>query len=209
MKKINILYEDKYLIVVNKPHNKLMIRKDNKMGNNLYDEVKEYIKKQNPHNKLFIVHRLDKETSGIVVFAKTIEVKNILQRNWQNVKRYYYALVEGKLDKLEGSIVNYLKEDKYLNVYITNKKDGKIAITNYKVIKEFKNESILDIEIKTGRKHQIRVGLSNIGHPIVGDKKYGNGKNIMCLQAYRIIFKHPITNKEINISTKMEFIVVK
>ncbi len=203
-KKLDIIYEDKYLIIINKPSGILTISRDNRNDKNLYDEVKEYVKKQNPKNKIFIVHRLDKDTSGLIIFAKNEKVKRILQTNWTKVKRYYYAVVNG-IVKENNHLENYLLETKTHDVIITkDKKKGILAITNFEVMEYNKKYTLLNIEIKTGRKNQIRVQLANIKHPIVGDKKYGNKERMpLCLQAYRLEFLHPITNKNIEIEIKL------
>ena len=197
MKKLKIIYEDKYLIIVNKPSGEFTISRDNHYDNNLYDEVKEYVKKQNPKNKIFIVHRLDKDTSGLVLFAKNEKVKYDLQSNWQNVERKYYAVVIGKLNETNATLKDLLYETKGLDVVVTNiKKIGKLAITNFDVIKNNNKYSLLDINIETGRRNQIRVQLANIGHPIIGDKKYGKVKyKRMMLEAYYLKFVHPVTKK--------------
>lgn len=197
MKKLRIIYEDKYLIIVNKPTGEFTISRDNHYDNNLYDEVKTYVKKQNPKNKIFIVHRLDKDTSGLVLFAKSEKVKYDLQRNWQNVERKYYAVVFGKPNEKSVSLKDLLYETKSLDVVITkNEKIGKLAITNFDVIENNNKYSLLDINIETGRRNQIRVQLANIGHPIIGDKKYGKVKyKRMMLEAYYLKFVHPITKK--------------
>ena len=197
MKKLRIIYEDKYLIIVNKPTGEFTISRDNHYDNNLYDEVKTYVKKQNPKNKIFIVHRLDKDTSGLVLFAKSEKVKYDLQRNWQNVERKYYAVVFGKPNEKSVSLKDLLYETKSLDVVITNiKKIGKLAITNFDVIENNNKYSLLDINIETGRRNQIRVQLANIGHPIIGDKKYGKVKyKRMMLEAYYLKFVHPVTKK--------------
>ena len=170
---------------------------DNHYDNNLYDEVKTYVKKQNPKNKIFIVHRLDKDTSGLVLFAKSEKVKYDLQRNWQNVERKYYAVVFGKPNEKSVSLKDLLYETKSLDVVITkNEKIGKLAITNFDVIENNNKYSLLDINIETGRRNQIRVQLANIGHPIIGDKKYGKVKyKRMMLEAYYLKFVHPVTKK--------------
>ena len=203
-KKLDILYEDKYLIIINKPSGILTISRDNRNDKNLYDEVKKYVKKQNPKNKIFIVHRLDKDTSGLIIFAKNEKVNSILQTNWTKVKRYYYAVVNG-IVKENNHLENYLLETKTHDVIITkDKKKGILAITNFEVMEYNKKYTLLNIEIKTGRKNQIRVQLANIKHPIVGDKKYGNKERMpLCLQAYRLEFLHPITNKNIEIEIKL------
>lgn len=205
MKKLNILYEDKYLIIVYKRHGLLTISRDNHNDLNLYDEVKEYEKKKNPRNKIFIVHRLDKDTSGLVLFAKNEKIKYELQNNWDKVIRKYYAVVEKEV--LENkTLINYLQESKTGEVFVTNNKVmGKKSITKYEVLSKNNKCSLLDIEIKTGRKNQIRVQLAYILHPIIGDKKYGNTKNKeLLLQAYYLKFNHPVDNKEIIIKTDIE-----
>lgn len=205
MKKLNILYEDRYLIIVYKRHGLLTISRDNHNDLNLYDEVKEYEKKKNPRNKIFIVHRLDKDTSGLVLFAKNEKIKYALQNNWNKVIRKYYAVVEKEV--LENkTLINYLQESKTGEVFVTNNKVmGKKSITKYEVLSKNNKCSLLDIEIKTGRKNQIRVQLAYILHPIIGDKKYGNTKNKeLLLQAYYLKFNHPVDNKEIIIKTDIE-----
>lgn len=203
--KLKILYEDKSIIIISKPSNLLTIGTNKEHNNTLYRKVSEYVKKQHKSNKIFIVHRLDKDTSGIIAFAKTEPVKRILQRNWDKTKRKYVALVEGKVTKGD-TIKNYLAETKTLKTYITNdKKIGKLAITKYKPIKGNKEYTLLDIEILTGRKNQIRVHMQSINHPIVGDKKYNSKKNPirrMCLHATYLEFIHPITNKRLIIEDK-------
>lgn len=194
---LDIIYEDKNIIVVNKPSGLLTIATD-KSNNTLYHNVSEYIKKNNYKNKIFIIHRLDKETSGVVMFAKCEKIKELYQKNWDNlvIKREYLALVDG-ITNDSGTIKSYLKENKALKVYSSNDPSGKLAITHYKKLKEKGNKTLLEIKIDTGRKNQIRVHMSDINHPIVGDKKYG-GSNYkkLCLHASTLIIKNPITKKE-------------
>ena len=203
--KLDIIYEDKYIIVINKPSNLLTIGTEKNRDNNLYRKVSDYVKKQHKSNKIFIVHRLDKDTSGIILFAKSEKVKSILQREWDKTTRYYVALVEGKV-KTSGTIKNWLRETKTLYTYSSNiKNDGKLAITKYKPIISDNQYTLIDIEILTGRKNQIRVHMKDIGHPIVGDKKYGSTKNPirrMMLHATYLKIKHPITNNEIEFTSK-------
>lgn len=196
MKKLDIVYEDKEIIVINKPTGILTIA-DNKNSINLYHEVREYVKKQNPKNKIFIVHRLDKDTSGLIVFAKNEKSKMFLQNNWNNFTREYVAIVEGTPKVKKDRLVNYLEESKTFMVHVTNNKKGVIAITNYEVIKSNSRYSLLKINIETGRKNQIRVQLNHIGNPIVGDKKYGSSiSNRLMLHAIKLVIIHPITKKE-------------
>ena len=182
-KDIKIIYEDNDIIVVDKPYNLLTISNGKEIS--LYNLVSDYVKKNNKNNKIFIVHRLDKDTSGLIVFAKNTKIKNYLQNNWNKVERRYKALVSG-VTKESDILKNYLKENKNHYVYVSN--NGVLAITEYKKIKEINNNSLLDINIKTGKKNQIRVQLSNIGHPILGDKKYGtNNYKRLCLHAYKLV----------------------
>ena len=202
--KLEILYEDKQIIAVVKPSGLLTIGTDKEKDRTLYRKVSDYVKKQHKSNKIFIVHRLDKDTSGIIIFAKDEKTKRNLQQNWDKTTRYYIALVEGKVTT-SGTIKNWLKETKTLYTYSSTKKnDGQLAITKYKPILSTKEYSLVDIEILTGRKNQIRVHMKDINHPIVGDKKYGSTKNPirrMCLHANYLKFKHPITNKEIELKS--------
>ncbi len=205
-KKLDIIYEDKEILVVNKPSGILTVSTPKEKEKTLFHEVSNYVKKSNPKAKVFIIHRLDKDTSGIVMFAKNQNVKYAYQNAWDNlvIKRGYIAVVDGVLEKKTGAVKSYLKETKTLLVYSSNdKKNGKLAITNYNVIKENKKYSMLDINIKTGRKNQIRVHMKDINHSILGDKKYGNKKssvNRLMLHAGELIIINPKTKK------KMEFV---
>ena len=197
--KLNIIYEDKDILVINKPTHLLTISTDNEKEKTLFHQVYLYLKKKNKNNKVFIVHRLDKDTSGLIVFAKSEKVKKILQNNWESSIRNYVAVVNGKVEKEKDTLRSYLKETKTLLVYSTLDKDGSLAITNYQKIMGNNEYTLLSINIKTGRKNQIRVQLNDIGHSIVGDKKYGIKKDPLrrlCLHANYLEFIHPITNKK-------------
>lgn len=199
---IKIIYEDKNIIVVNKPSNLLTISTDKEKEKTLYHLVSNYLKKINKNTKVFVIHRLDKETSGIVMFAKSEKIKQIYQNNWDNLIKYrgYVAVVNGNLEKKDCTITQYLKEGNNFYVYPTDKNSGKLAITHYKVIKSNQKYSLLDIEIKTGRKNQIRVALQSINHPIVGDNKYGSKDNSLKklgLCAYKLLIINPINNQEL------------
>lgn len=201
--KLEILYEDKYLIIINKPHNLLTIGTEKEKENTLYRKVSSYVKKQHKSNKIYIVHRLDRDTSGIVLFAKNESLKKELQDKWDDNIRKYVALVEGKVSDSK-TIKSYLKETKTLYTYSTNDSTGKLAITKYRPLKTSREYSLLDIEILTGRKNQIRVHMKDIGHPIVGDKKYDSKKNPirrMCLHACYLSFYHPILKDNIIIKS--------
>ena len=193
---LDVIYEDKNIIVINKEAGLLTIGTEAEKEKTLYHLVSMYVKEENKNNNIFVIHRLDKDTSGIVMFAKNEKIKKLYQDNWNDIiiMRKYVALVEGILEKKEGTIKSYLKENKNNVVYSTKDKTGKLAITNYKVIKEDKN-SLLDINIETGRKNQIRVHMKELGHPIIGDKKYGNKGDRLYLHAYKLVIKNPITKK--------------
>lgn len=203
--KVEILYEDKDIIVVNKPAGLLTIATENEKEKTLYHLVSDYTKKSNKNNKVFIIHRLDKETSGIVIFAKNEKIKKLYQNNWDDLVLYrgYTAVLEGTLPKYRGKIIQYLKENKdSFKIYVTDKNNGKKAVTLYKVLKENDKYTLVDIEIQTGRKNQIRVALNDIKHPIVGDRKYYQGKQSikrLYLHSYYIEFNHPVTKQLIKI----------
>lgn len=177
---LDIIYEDESIIVINKPAGLLSIASDNEKVETAYRLMLDYVKRQKPNNRVFVTHRIDKETSGVLMFAKSQELKEELQDKWNEIvtKRGYIALVEGKLEKKEDTIVNYLLETSTNIMYASNdKKNGKKAITHYSVIKSNSKYSLLDVNIDSGRKNQIRVAMANINHPIVGDEKYGNKKS--------------------------------
>lgn len=203
--KLKIIYEDKYIIVINKNAGVLTISNAYEKEKTLYHQVSLYLKKQNKNNKVFIVHRLDKDTSGLVIFAKSPKIKKILQDNWDIVIRKYIAVVNGVVKKDKDIIKNYLNETKTHLVYVTKNKKGKEAITEYEKLATNTLYSLLKINIKTGRHHQIRVHLNNINHPIVGDKIYNKTKNNnvkrLYLHASYIEFRHPVNNEIIKLST--------
>ena len=201
MKKMDIIFEDKNLLVINKP-SKFLTISDGKSDNTLYSMAYDYIKKQHKKNKIFIVHRLDKDTSGIVVFAKDEKTKMYLQNNWNNiVKREYIAILDGILPSKKGILKDYLYEDKNHFVHVSKDKKGDLAITEYKVLKYTNNNTIVSINIKTGKKNQIRVSFANIGYPILGDKKYGSKNTRLYLHANRLSFS--LNNKDFVFEAKL------
>lgn len=206
-KELGIIYEDDNYLVVNKTAGLLTISTSNlnkNAENTLYKMVREYLNSKK--EKAFIVNRIDKETSGLVIFVKNAKLKEKLQSNWNDIvtERLYRAVVSGKLNK-NGRIDNYLYEDKLTFSHSTNKW-GKRAITNYKVLKSNTRYTMLDINIETGRKNQIRVHMTEMGHPIVGDKKYyckDNSLHRLCLHHYKISLMDPITNKLMTFSSEV------
>lgn len=201
----NILFEDDHIIVVNKPSGLLTIATNKEKEKTLYHIVREYLVSKDKNARVFIVHRLDKDTSGIVVLAKDEKTKNKLQENWNEyvTLREYVAVVHGQLKEKEDRVVQLLKETKTNLVYVSRDKEGKEAITNYKVIKENENYSMVSINIETGRKNQIRVAFQTLRHPIVGDKKYGekDNENRLYLHANRLKMYYPELKKDILFET--------
>ncbi len=194
-----ILYEDKELIVIDKPCGLLSEATANEKQKTAFAIVKNYLslKKENT----FLVHRLDQYTSGVLMFVKSKKLYEILTSDWNHyVKtRGYIAVVEGRMTKKKGTIENYLAESKTQTVYITSKQKGKKAITHYQVIASTPQYSLLKINLDTGRKNQIRVHLSSLHHPIVGDDKYHattNPLKRLGLHANELMFIHPLTKRQ-------------
>ncbi|WP_411824496.1 RluA family pseudouridine synthase [Leptospira sp. 'Mane'] len=202
-----IIYEDNDILVVDKPAGLLTIATDSEKTKTAYAALTDYVKKGSIQSKkrIFIVHRLDRDTSGILIFAKTEDAKLKLQADWDKTKKKYIAVTHGNWDKPSGTITSYLAENKAQVVYSTKDPSlGKLSHTSYKVIKETKNYSLIEVDLLTGRKNQIRVHFSDEKHPIVGDKKYGEDEKSyirMALHSYSIFFPHPFTGKEMFLET--------
>lgn len=192
---LRIIYEDDLFLVIDKPAGLLTVATEKEKEKTAYVLASKYIKQENNKNRIYVLHRLDRETSGVLVFCKDERVKDDLQNKWNEcvTRREYIAIVEGKLLRKQGTIKSYLKEDKTKKVYSTKSKDGKLAITEYKVIKENNLYSLVDINLLTGRKNQIRVHFSDLGNPLVGDKKYGSNQDPigrLCLHASELIVNY-------------------
>jgi len=204
---IAVVHEDEAIMVINKPSGLLSIATENEKRETAYYLLNAFFKERNPTrpDRIFIVHRLDRETSGLLVFAKNEAVKKKLQDDWEHAEKKYYAIVEGVPKKREGKIESYLNETKAFKVYSDAMSDQtKHAVTRYKVLKADKTHALLEIILDTGRKHQIRVHLSDLGCPIVGDKKYGaltNPIRRIALHAYSLSFSHPVSKKKMQFST--------
>ena len=200
---IAILYEDRDILVVDKPAGLLTIATDREKSRTAYFILTDYVRKgySKSRNRIFIVHRLDRETSGVVVFAKNADAKFSLQDQWKTTEKKYLAVVHGHCDRESGTITTHLAENKAHFVYSTSDpKIGKLSHTAYKVVKEAKGFTLLDIWLLTGRKHQIRVHLAGIGHAVVGDQKYGREDRdhpLLALHARSISFKHPFSGKQV------------
>ena len=198
---LTILYEDPGIIVINKQAGLLSMATNKERDRTAYSILSDYLKKENPNNKVFIIHRLDRETSGVMMFAKSEKVQRLMQEAWNSTtkERTYVALVEGVPEPKQGTITSYLRESKALIVYSSQNPDnGQLSITNYSVLKEANGYSLLELELETGRKNQIRVHMQDIGHPIVGDSKYGATSDPigrLGLHAEVLAFEHPITGE--------------
>ncbi|MFC1498969.1 RluA family pseudouridine synthase [Verrucomicrobiota bacterium] len=217
-----ILHEDRDLLVIHKPEKLLSISTGRREGKHnrqktAYSALTDYVKKgaAKSRNRIFIVHRLDKDTSGVMLFAKNFKAKSFMQDNWDKTTKKYLAIVHGELKEKERTLSSYLTENKELRVYATgNRNKGKLAQTKYKVIKATKKYSLLDIELITGRKNQIRVQMADAGHPVMGDRKYGRKKNhndtkgnktvnsrYMALHSYKLICIHPYNGKQMTFTS--------
>ena len=203
----SIIFEDDHLLVVNKPSGLLTIATEKEKERTLYHIVRDYVVSKSPHGRIFIVHRLDKDTSGIVLFAKDEKTKNQLQENWNDYVslREYTAIVCGHPKEESGQIVQYLKETKTNLVYVSPREDGKKAITNYSVLKTNDKYSMLKVTIETGRKNQIRVAFASKKMPILGDKKYGEKSKVnrLYLHANRLKIYYPVIKKDILFETSI------
>lgn len=203
--RVNLVYEDREVLVINKGYGVLSMGTDKVKEGTAYSIMREYVKYSNPNAKVFIVHRLDRDTSGLMMLAKTMEAKDNMQHNWNNmvINRKYVCVVEGIVEDKTGVVKSYLSETSQFEVYSTQepKEGAQLAVTRYKVLKTGNGYSLLEVELDTGRKNQIRVHMKDLGHPIVGDRKYGaqtSPIHRLALHAQTLRFVHPITRKEMN-----------
>jgi RluA family pseudouridine synthase len=210
-----IIHEDRDILVVDKPPRLLTMGTDKEKSRTVYFILTDYVRKgcAKSQKRIFIVHRLDRDTSGILVFAKTEEAKLRLQDEWEETKKKYLAVVHGKCENSSRTISTYLAENKAHRVYSTSDSGkGKLSHTAYKVLKETNDLSLLEIDLLTGRKHQIRVHLADIGHPVVGDQKYGKANETLkrlALHATSISFRHPFSGEQLTFETKVPWYFTK
>ncbi len=204
-----ILHEDRDILLVDKAPGLLTMGTNREKVRTVYYRLTDYVRKGNPKSRerVYIVHRLDREVSGILVFARSVAAKNVLQAQWACVKKHYLALVHGVPPESEGTFSSYLVENGVHSVHsTTDPKLGKLSHTTYKVLGHSQGVSLLDINLLTGRKHQIRVHLAEHNLPIVGDKKYGgkrSGARRLALHAKSIAFEHPHSGKPCFFETRM------
>jgi len=208
-KGLAILYEDRDILVVDKPAGLLTIATDKEQSRTVYFTLTDYVRKgqSKSRKRLFIVHRLDRETSGILVLAKSKGAKLFLQGHWHETEKKYLGVVHGWLEKKSDTITSYLAENAAHVVYsTTDTKKGKLARTAYRVLKERKGFSLLEVSPLTGRKHQIRVHLADIGHPVVGDRKYGKkdkSHTRVALHARSLSFTHPFSGERLTFEAEV------
>jgi 23S rRNA pseudouridine1911/1915/1917 synthase len=207
-KGLEILYEDNDIIIIEKPSGLLTVATVDEREQTVYRHLREYLQERNRKQRLFIVHRLDKFASGILVFAKSETVKSTLQDIFSrhDIQRNYWAIVEGRVEKDQGTIRSYLAEDKSFRMHSTNNtRRGKLAITHYRILRRFPKFTALEVTLETGRKNQIRVHLADMGHPIVGDRSYGSTQDPLGrlgLHAFRLGFDHPVSGTPLLFETE-------
>ena len=208
-KSLKIIYEDDWLIVVDKAAGLLTIATETEKEHTAYAYLSAYLKFYKKSDKIFIVHRIDRQTSGLLVFAKSEMVQRALRENWDDavVSRKYTAVAEGHFVRKQGTISTWIDEDEdSLKMYVTRPGVGKRAVTHYRVIDETFNLSLLELELETGRKNQIRVHMKYAGHILVGDKKCGSRVDVLgrlCLHAGEISFYHPMTGRLMRFESKV------
>ena len=209
---IDLIYEDDHILVVEKPAKLLSVATDKLEADTLHSKCVDYLKQNDPKSWAYIVHRLDKETSGVMILAKTKSAKEYLQEQFsqREVYRIYHTLVEGMLNNESGTIKQYLTEDKNLNIKSTSKnnKFGKQAITHFETLTKHESTTLVRIMIETGRRHQIRMAMQSMGHPIVGDSLHGaqtNPFSRICLHATSLEFLHPETDEPMRFEAKHPF----
>lgn len=203
--RIQLIYEDDDVMVIHKGYGMLSVSTaSKKKEENAYDIMRDYVKRVDPRNKLWVVHRLDRHTTGLMMFAKSERANDVLRHNWNNVilERLYVAVLEGYLEQDKGYVKSRLTENSQYVVYSTDVPgEGKLAVTHYEVLSRGNGYTLAEFSLDTGRKNQIRVHASDLGHPITGDRKYGaktSPINRLALHARTLRFAHPITKKDMN-----------
>jgi RluA family pseudouridine synthase len=201
-----ILHEDQDLIVGNKEAGYLTVAALWEKKNTIHNALDNYVRKGSPHSKksIYVVHRLDQATSGVLMFAKTAEVQSFMKHNWKSTVKTYYTIVHGQMKEKSGLITSHLIEDEDYVVHSTaDSEKGKLAQTEYKVVKETPHFSVLKVNLLTGKKNQIRVHLADKGHPVVGDAKYGQDKSAkhknLLLHSFSLVFTHPFNQERFRV----------
>lgn len=203
---LKIVYEDAYLIVVEKKEGLLSVATEHQKERTAQHILSEYVKRTHRNNRVFVVHRLDRETSGLMMYAKDEKTQHTLRDNWHDivVDRRYVSIVMGEMERDQAQIRTWLT-DRKLYVSSSNYDDGgKLSITHYKTIKRANGFSMMELELETGRKNQIRVHMSELGHPVVGDQRYGceiDPLGRLALHAFKLCFYHPVTGELMEFET--------
>lgn len=206
-RRVKIVYEDDDIIVIEKGYGLLSMGNEKIKDGTAYSILKDYLKEKDPRNKIFIIHRLDRDTSGLMMFAKTIEAKEAMQHNWNNMvlERTYLAVVEGKVEEESGTVKSYLAENSQMEVYSTDDPEkGQLAVTRWKKLASGNGYTLMEVSLDTGRKNQIRVHMKDIEHPIAGDRKYGAKSSPihrLALHAQTLRFVHPVTRRDMRFET--------
>lgn len=203
---VKIVYEDRWLVVVEKNIGILSMAAGHS-SLNVKSVLDDYFLKSRQKCRAHVVHRLDRDTSGLMVYAKDIETEQILEHNWHQIvyDRRYVAVVSGEMEQDNGTIANWLKDNKaYITYSSPTDNGGKYAVTHFHVLNRTTEHSLVEYKLETGRKNQIRVHSADMGHPVCGDVKYGNGDDPLhrlCLHAYMLCFTHPVTGEPMEFST--------
>lgn len=203
---VKIVYEDQYLVVIEKNIGILSMAAGHK-SLNVKAVLDDYFKKSRQRCTAHVVHRLDRDTSGLMIYAKDIETEQILEHNWHDIvfDRRYVAVLSGEMEEDEGTIENWLKDNKaYVTYSSPVDNGGKYAITHFRTLDRTTEHSLVEFKLETGRKNQIRVHSADMNHPVCGDVKYGNGDDPihrLCLHAYMLCFYHPVTHQPMEFQT--------
>lgn len=203
---LNILYEDPYIIVIEKKEGLLSVASEKQKERTAQHILNEYVKRGHRNNRIYVVHRLDRETSGIMMYAKDEKTQYTLRDNWHDLvrDRRYVAIVTGDVEQDEGTVSSWLTDRK---LYVSSSPvddGGKFSVTHYRVIKRANGFSLLELQLETGRKNQIRVHMESLGHPVVGDERYGcdiNPLGRLALHAFKLCFYHPVTHEWMEFET--------
>ena len=203
---LKLLYEDAYLIVVEKKEGLLSVATDHQKERTAQHILNEYVKRENRNNRIYVVHRLDRETSGIMMYAKDEKTQHTLRDNWHHIvtDRRYVTIVQGEMEKDQGSVESWLTDRKLYVSSSAHDDGGKYALTHYRTIKRANGYSLLEVQLETGRKNQIRVHMQQLGHPVLGDERYGceaNPLGRMALHAFKLCFRHPVTGELMEFET--------
>ena len=204
---LKLVYEDAYLIVVEKKEGLLSVSTDHQKERTAQHILNDYVKRSHRNNRVFVVHRLDRETSGLMMYAKDEMTQHTLRDNWHDIvtDRRYVAIVSGDMERDFGTVESWLTDRKlYVSSSPVDDGQGKYSVTHYKTIKRANGYSLLELDLETGRKNQIRVHMSDLGHPVVGDERYGSDSNPLgrlALHAFKLCFHHPVTGELMEFET--------